>query len=85
MLTDPKCPRGHEIRSSADRTISGYCRNCKRDDDRRDRIAKRAALDVVRVFEAAGVRFQDNGQPVAAEEVARQLVSVYGDEHGPTR
>jgi len=74
------CQRGHEIRSSADRTVSGYCRSCKRDDDRRDRIAKRAALDVVRVFEAAGVRFVDNGQPVAAEEVAAQIAAVFGPQ-----
>lgn len=79
MLTNTAtCPRGHEIRSTADRTASGYCRRCKRDDDRTARLANRAALDVVRVFEAAGVRFQNDGQPVTAEEVARQLVEVYG-------
>lgn len=80
MLTDTTCPRGHQIRSTADRTASGYCRQCKRDDDRVQRLKKRAALDVVRAFEAAGIRFQNGGVPVGAEEVARQLVAVYGGD-----
>lgn len=80
MLTDTTCPRGHQIRSTADRTASGYCRQCKRDDDRLQRLKKRAALDVVRAFEAAGVQFQNDGVPVDAEAVARQLVAVYGGD-----
>lgn len=72
------CPRGHEVRSNSDRTRQGRCRQCQRDDDRLQRLKNRAALDVVRVFEAAGVRFQNAGVPVDAEAVARQLVAVYG-------
>jgi hypothetical protein len=39
-----------------------------------------AALAVVRAFEAAGVQFQNNGEPLPAELVARQLVEKYGHE-----
>ena len=38
------CPAGHEIRSSADRTPYGYCRECKREDDRMARLKAKAAL-----------------------------------------
>jgi hypothetical protein len=72
------CPHGHTIRTSADRS-QGYCRECKRSGDRDQRLRRRAALDVVRIFEAAGVQFQDNGRPIAADEVARQLMRVYAD------
>ena len=81
--TITRCPQGHEIRSNADRTVSGYCRECKRADDRLDRLKQRAALDVVKIFEAAGVRFQDNGVPIDAAEVARQFVVLYGDDFTP--
>jgi hypothetical protein len=80
MLTITACPAGHHIRSSADRTNQSHCRQCKRETDRLNRLKQRAALDVVKVFEAAGVRFQNDGVPVAAEDVARQLVAIYGDE-----
>lgn len=80
MMTHTECPQGHEIRSASDRDVHGYCRACKADGDRQRRLANKAALDVVRVFEAAGVRFQDAGVPIDAEEVARQLVAVYGTE-----
>lgn len=76
--TITQCPHGHEIRSSADRTTQGYCRQCKREDDRDRRLVNKAALAAVAVFEAAGVRFQDNGVPVDASVIARQLVAVYG-------
>lgn len=78
--TVTQCPAGHEIRSTADRTTNGYCRACKREDDRLIRLKNRAALEVVRIFEAAGVRFQDDGLPLPAEDVARQLVALYGDD-----
>lgn len=74
------CPSGHEIRSQSDRTTQGYCRHCKREDDRRTRLKHRAALDAVRILEAAGVRFENNGVPVDGRDVARQLVRVYGHE-----
>lgn len=74
------CPKGHEIRSQADRTTRGYCRRCKREDDRRTRMKHRAALDAVRILESVGVRFENDGVPVDGRDVARQLVRVYGDE-----
>lgn len=80
MKTITECPRGHPIRCQADRTTQGYCRQCKREDDRLNRLKNRAALDVVHAFEAAGVQFQNNGTPLPAEEVARQLVAVYGND-----
>lgn len=79
-VTVTPCPQGHEIRSSADRTRQGFCRECQRNCDRRNRMKNRAALDVVRIFEAAGAVFQVDGVPVAAEDVAAQLVRLYGNE-----
>jgi len=75
-----QCPHGHDIRSSADRSTQGACRQCKREDDRERRIRNRAALDVVKVFEAAGAVFHRNGDPLDAEDVARQLVAIYGTD-----
>jgi hypothetical protein len=73
------CPAGHEIRSSSDRTSQGFCRACKRDADRLDRQKVKAALTVVKAFEAVGVRFQTDGAPADPADVARQLVALYGD------
>lgn len=73
------CPAGHVIKSSADRDRQGYCRQCRREAERERRLADRAALNVVKIFEAAGVRFQNHGVPVDADEVVRQLVANYFD------
>lgn len=75
-----QCPQGHEIRTAADRDGQGYCRRCRADNERRRRVSKSAALMVVRTFEAAGVRFESDGVPVAPADVARQLAAL--DEAG---
>jgi hypothetical protein len=67
------CPSGHTIRSSADRDTQGHCRQCMRDNSKRIRVGKEAALMVVRAFEAAGVKFQADGKPAEPAEVARLL------------
>ncbi|AFR50024.1 hypothetical protein KTR9_3389 [Gordonia sp. KTR9] len=72
-----KCPQGHEIRSSTDRDGGGFCRRCRADNEKRRRVGKSAALTVVRVFERAGVQFQNNGVPVEPAEVARVLAELY--------
>jgi hypothetical protein len=75
-----RCPQGHEVRSQADRNGAGTCRECHREANRVLRQKNSAALAVVRAFEAAGVQFQNNGEPLPAELVARQLVEKYGHE-----
>lgn len=73
-----QCPHGHEIRSTADRTSQGFCRQCKVDVDRRRRVSDSMKLAVARAFEAAGVRFEDDdGLAVAPTEVVRQIVALY--------
>jgi hypothetical protein len=78
MGMSEQCPKGHPIKSSADR-INGYCRRCKADYDREYQLKQKAARDVVRVFEAAGAVFVNDGVPVTPEEVAQQLLKVYGN------
>lgn len=77
MTMSTSCPQGHEIRSQADRSTQGYCRRCKADDDRERYIAQKAILSVAKQFEAIGVKFQNDGVPVAVEEVAEQLLLRY--------
>jgi hypothetical protein len=72
------CVNNHPTPTSAHRDGSGTCLECKREANRVLRLKNRAALDVVKVFEAAGVQFQNNGVPVPAEQVAQQLVQRYG-------
>lgn len=80
-ITATRCPQGHEITSSADRGTNGYCRKCKRHDDRERRSATKAKLDVVRAFESVGVQFQRNGVPGSPADVVRQMIAAnYGDE-----
>jgi hypothetical protein len=72
------CPRGHEIRSAADRNTQGRCRECQREDDRLRRVRDRAALDVVAVFHSAGVEFlTDDGTPRDPNEIVRELIASY--------
>jgi hypothetical protein len=78
-VTVGQCPQGHPTPTSAQRDARGTCLECKREYDRLFRLRNRAALDVVRVFESAGVQFQEDGQPIDAAEVARQLVEKFGD------
>jgi hypothetical protein len=68
-----QCPQGHEIRSSADRDCQGYCKRCRADNARRRRAGREAALMVVKAFESAGVRFQNDGKPAEPADVARLL------------
>ncbi|KLI04071.1 MULTISPECIES: hypothetical protein [Mycolicibacterium] len=79
-----QCPQGHEIRSAADRDGQGYCKRCKADNDKRRRVGKEAALMVVRAFEAAGVRFENDGIPVEPAEAARQLGELWADGYFET-
>ncbi|MDI9940873.1 hypothetical protein QM806_36550 [Rhodococcus sp. IEGM 1351] len=72
------CPQNHQIRSSADRDRQGYCRECRREGDRARRLQRQAAHEVVKVFEAAGVKFQNDGIPLNASEVAEALIRIYG-------
>lgn len=78
-MSSDYCVNGHYVPLSSDRTGSGGCRECGREANRVLRLKNRAALDVVKVFESAGVQFQNNGQPMDAAEVARQLVEKFGD------
>lgn len=47
------CPKGHEIRSKADRTHRGFCRKCQADCDRRYRTECRDARRALRLMQAA--------------------------------
>ena len=78
-MSSDYCPAGHYVPLSSDRNTVGTCRECHREANRKLRLKNRAALDVVKVFESAGVQFQENGQPIDATEVARQLVEKFGD------
>jgi hypothetical protein len=75
-ITTTRCPQGHGITSSADRGTNGYCRECKRHDDRERRLHTKATLDVVRAFESVGVQFQRNGVPESPAAVVRQLIAT---------
>lgn len=55
MQGDDRCPRGHQIRSTADRDRQGYCRSCRRDGARAYRVRSRAALELVAALERHGV------------------------------
>lgn len=68
-----ECPKGHPTLTPESRDSQGYCRQCRRD----RRIAQRAALDVVGVFAAAGVRFENDGIPVEPSEVVDQIIRLY--------
>jgi hypothetical protein len=72
-----QCPQGHDVLTAADRDSGGYCKKCRAAADRRRRIGKEAALVVVRAFETAGVRFENDGVPVAPSEVAKALAELY--------
>jgi hypothetical protein len=73
------CINNHLITTSTDRRPgNGGCAECHREANRILRQKNSAALAVVRAFEAAGVQFQNNGEPLPAELVARQLVEMYG-------
>ncbi len=72
------CVNGHPTPTAAHRDSKGTCRECKRAYAREREIKARAALDVVKVFEAAGVRFVNGVEPVTAEQLAEQLLKVYG-------
>ena len=71
------CINGHPTPLSTDRRSAGGCAECHREANRQLRLKNRAALDVVKAFEAAGVQFQNNGDPIDATEVARQLVEKF--------
>ncbi len=73
------CAHGHVIRSSADR-LNGYCRMCKAATDKQYQLKRKAALEVCRGLEKYGVRFENAGVPVTPEDVAKQLLEVYGPQ-----
>ena len=72
------CAHGHVIRTAADR-LNGYCRRCKAATDKQYQLKRKAALAVCRGLEEYGIRYEDNGVPVSAEEVAQQLLERFGD------
>ena len=72
-----QCPQGHDTRTADRRDSQGHCRKCKAAKARRKRVGDSAALMVVRAFEKAGVRFENDGVPVAPAEVAQALSDLY--------
>lgn len=76
--TTDQCPQGHSTTTAADRDSQGHCRACMRDRSRQRRVSDGMKLAMVRAFESAGVRFEDDaGQPVAPDDVVRQLAEIY--------
>ena len=73
------CPKGHPTPTASHRDAKGTCKECKRDYARERELKARAALDIVRVFEAAGCSFVAGDRAVTPEELAAQLVRLYGD------
>ncbi len=73
-----QCPKGHEIRSQQDRDSQRYCARCRKEHNDRQTLKRKAAMDVCRGLEAYGVKFMDGDRPVTAEQVAEQLLKVYG-------
>jgi hypothetical protein len=59
------CTHGHSIRSQADRTAQGFCRQCKRLDDARRRRRDREDVELVRALEA-----------LTPQELAARLAAV---------
>ncbi len=81
------CKWGHPTPLTSDRDASGFCRQCKRivnqkarDKRKQLELANRAALDTVLAFQAAGAVFVNGDTPVTPEELAAQLVRLYGDK-----
>jgi hypothetical protein len=75
-----QCKYGHNTTAPNSRDASGFCRRCRKDRNQREYQKLRAAQDVVAMFEAAGCTFFDSDRQVTVspEELAAQLVKVYG-------
>lgn len=71
------CPRGHPIRSSADRDTHHYCRACKRAGDRRRNSRRSAAMEFALALEGHGVPITRSGIDLQwlAADIARRLES----------
>ncbi len=82
-MTADYCPNGHPTPTAAHRDTQGMCRECKKDYDRVAKARMRAAYKVCRGLEARGVRFENDGVPVPADEVAAQLLNQHGKATGP--
>jgi hypothetical protein len=67
-----RCPHGHEVRSSADRDTTGYCRQCRRDRNHDARRKQREAARLVRALDA-----------MTPEDLARLLATPRADREGP--
>jgi hypothetical protein len=67
------CPKGHYCPTSAHRDAGGTCKECKR----LHALKRKAAYEVCLGLERYGVRFENEGVPVSAEEVAAQLVRLH--------
>lgn len=73
-----QCPQGHDTSTAADRDGQGHCRKCKATKARQKRVSDAMRLSMVRAFEDAGVRFEDDdGNPVAPGEVVQQLAELH--------
>ncbi|WP_071289825.1 hypothetical protein [Mycolicibacterium llatzerense] len=77
-----ECPQGHEIRTQADRTAQGYCRECKREDERRRRRFTKTATDIVKMFQEGGVVFfdPDDGALLSYGQIVAQINATITDE-----
>ncbi len=75
-----KCRKGHPTPTAAYRTPNGTCRECLRQANQKHRMKQRAAWTIVKSLTDAGVTFENDGVPVAPEEVARQMVKVHADK-----
>ncbi len=75
-MTATHCPQGHSTPTSMHRDSQGTCRECKRTYDRQMKARMRAAFKVCRELEGRGIRFEDGGKPVSADELVAQLLKI---------
>jgi hypothetical protein len=75
-----QCAKGHPTPTAAYRDKSNTCLECKREYDEKHRLKRKAAYDVCQGLAAYGVSYMDGDKPVTPEELAAQLVRLYGDK-----
>lgn len=71
------CKWGHPTTAPDSRDGSGFCRQCKKEVNRREYLKAKAARDVVAAFQAAGASFVNGDHPVSPDELVAQLLKQF--------
>jgi hypothetical protein len=71
------CVHGHDTDKTG-RDRAGYCKRCRSIRAKEYALKRKAAFDVCRGLANQGIRFENAGVPVHPDDVAAQLLKVYG-------